>query len=77
MTCIVDRYLTNYNNCNLHRNNYYTRSNITFNLPRLNLSNNLDILLGLVPQKIVKCNPGISSRFFSSKNMQLEVTKYC
>ena len=36
--------------------------------------------LGPVPRKMVKVNPGlrqISSTVFSSKNMQLEVTKYC
>ena len=38
------------------------------------------ILLGPVPQQTVKFNPRlsqISSTVFSSKNMQLEVTKYC
>ena len=33
-----------------------------------------------VPQKMVKFSPGlsqISSTVFSSKNMQLEVTRYC
>ena len=37
-------------------------------------------VLGPVPQKMVKFNPGlsqISSTVFSSKNMQLEVTRYC
>ena len=36
--------------------------------------------LGPFPQKMVKFNPGlseISSTVFSSKNMQLEVTKFC
>ena len=36
--------------------------------------------LGPVPRKMVKFNPGlsqISSKVFSSKNMQLEVTIYC
>ena len=36
--------------------------------------------LGPVPRKTVKFNPGlrqISSTVFSSKNMPLEVTKYC
>ena len=37
-------------------------------------------VLGPVPQKMVKFNPGlsqISSTVFSSKNMQLEITRYC
>ena len=37
-------------------------------------------VLGPVPQKMVKFSPGlsqISSTVFSSKNMQLEVTRYC
>ena len=37
-------------------------------------------MLGPVPQKMVKFNPGLSqilSTVFSPKNMQLEVTKYC
>ena len=35
---------------------------------------------GLVPQKMVKFNPGLSqmlSNVFLSKNMSLELTKYC
>jgi len=35
---------------------------------------------GLVPQKLVKFNPGLSEilvKVFLSKNMQLELTKYC
>ena len=37
-------------------------------------------LLGPVPQKMVKFNPGlsqISSKVFLSKNMKLELTKHC
>ena len=37
-------------------------------------------LLGPVPQKMVKFNPGlsqISSMVFLSKNMKLELTKHC
>ena len=38
------------------------------------------ILCGPVPRKMVKFNPGlsqISSTVFSSKNMQVAVSKYC
>ena len=46
----------------------------------VNFKQSFFLLLGPVPPKMVKFNPGlsqISSKVVSSKSMQLAVTKYC